>query len=39
VWAGEAIDLITDLTPAADIVARIAIQAEEALRHAGAILT
>jgi nitronate monooxygenase len=35
VWAGEAIDLITDLTPAADIVASIATEAEEALLHAG----
>ena len=35
VWAGEAIDLITDLTPAADLVARIATEAEEALVHAG----
>ena len=33
VWAGEAIDLITDLTPAADVVARIAGEAEEALVH------
>jgi nitronate monooxygenase len=35
VWAGEAIDLITDLTPAADLVASIATEAEEALLHAG----
>lgn len=35
VWAGEAIDLIDDITPAADVVARIAGDAEEALRRAG----
>jgi len=31
VWAGEAIDLITDLPPAADLVGVLAAQAEEAL--------
>src|SRR5262245_457813 len=31
VWAGEAIDLITDLPPATDLVALIAAEAEEAL--------
>lgn len=31
VWASEAIDLITDVTPAADIVARLAADAETAL--------
>jgi nitronate monooxygenase len=36
VWAGEAVDLITELTPAADLVARIAAEAEEALLHATA---
>jgi nitronate monooxygenase len=36
VWAGEAIDLITDLTPAVDVVTRIAGEAEEALLHVGA---
>ena len=35
VWAGEAVDLITDVPPAADLVARIAGEAEEALIHAG----
>lgn len=35
VWAGEGIDLITDLSPAADLVATIATEAEEALLHAG----
>lgn len=34
VWAGEAIDLITDLPPAADLVAHIATEAEEALADA-----
>jgi nitronate monooxygenase len=31
VWAGEAIDLITDLTPAADLVTTIATEAERSL--------
>ncbi len=35
VWAGEAIDLITDLPPAADLVAALAGQAEDALTRAG----
>ena len=35
VWAGEGIDLITELTPAAELVAMLAAQAEEALRRAG----
>ncbi len=35
VWAGEAIDLITDLASAADLVALIVRQAEEALGRAG----
>jgi nitronate monooxygenase len=34
VWAGEDIDLITDLAPAGDLVASIATEAEEALLHA-----
>jgi nitronate monooxygenase len=34
IWASEAIDLITDLTPAADLVATIATTAETALLHA-----
>lgn len=36
VWAGEAIDLVTELAPAAEVVAGIAREAEEALLHAGA---
>jgi nitronate monooxygenase len=36
VWASEAIDLITDLTPAADLVGALAAQAEQALARAGA---
>lgn len=36
VWASEAIDLITDLTPAADLVGVLAAQAEQALARAGA---
>ncbi|MEU7895787.1 nitronate monooxygenase [Nonomuraea sp. NPDC049152] len=35
VWAGEAVDLITDLPPAADLVAALATQAEDALARAG----
>ncbi|GII59290.1 2-nitropropane dioxygenase [Planotetraspora thailandica] len=35
VWAGEAVDLITDLPAAADLVATLAAQAEDALNRAG----
>jgi nitronate monooxygenase len=35
VWAGEGIDLITSLLPAADLVALIAAEAQEALERAG----
>jgi nitronate monooxygenase len=35
VWAGECVDLITDLPPAADLVAGLAGQAEDALSRAG----
>lgn len=35
VWASEAIDLITELSPAADLVGALAAQAEEALGRAG----
>lgn len=35
VWAGEAVDLITDLPSAADLVPALAAQAEEALTRAG----
>jgi nitronate monooxygenase len=35
VWASEAIDLITDLPPAADLVVALAAQAEDALARAG----
>jgi nitronate monooxygenase len=34
VWASQAIDLITDLPPAADVVADLAVQAEDALTRA-----
>ncbi|WP_371661933.1 NAD(P)H-dependent flavin oxidoreductase [Streptomyces sp. NBC_00280] len=34
-WAGEAVDLITDLPSAADLVATLAAQAEDALDRAG----
>jgi nitronate monooxygenase len=35
VWAGEAVDLITDLPSAADLVPTLAAQAEDALARAG----
>ncbi len=35
VWAGECADLITDLPPAADLVAALAAQAEDVLTRAG----
>ncbi len=35
VWASEAIDLITGLSPAADLVGELAAQAEQALARAG----
>ena len=35
VWASQAIDLITDLPPAADLVETLAAQAEDALARAG----
>ena len=35
VWAGEGIDLITDLPSAADLVITLATQAEDALARAG----
>ena len=35
VWAGEAVDLVTDVPPAADLVATLATKAEEALTTAG----
>jgi len=36
VWASQAIGLITDLRPAADLVGSLAAQAEEALARSGA---
>jgi nitronate monooxygenase len=35
VWAGEAVDLVTDLPPAGELVGVLAVQAEEALARAG----
>jgi nitronate monooxygenase len=35
VWASEAIDLIDDLPPAADLLGSLAAQAEDALARAG----
>ncbi|HTU74444.1 MAG TPA: nitronate monooxygenase [Trebonia sp.] len=39
VWASQAIDLINDLPPAADLVATLAAQAQDALNRAGRDLT
>jgi nitronate monooxygenase len=39
VWASEAIDLITSLSPAADLVAQLSTQAEAALIRAGQAVT
>ena len=36
VWAGEAVDLIHDMAPAAQLVARISAEAEQHLRAAAA---
>jgi nitronate monooxygenase len=36
VWASEAVDLITDLRPAADLVGVLAAQAEKAMAHSSA---
>ncbi|MCD2197793.1 nitronate monooxygenase [Actinomycetospora endophytica] len=35
VWAGESLDLVTDLVPAAEIVGTVAAEAGDALRRAG----
>jgi nitronate monooxygenase len=35
VWAGEAVDLISDLPSATDLVAALAAQAQDALARAG----
>jgi nitronate monooxygenase len=35
VWAGEAVDLISDLPSAADLVGALAAQAQDALARAG----
>ena len=39
VWAGEAVDLISDLPSAADLVEVLAAQAQDALARAGGVLT
>jgi hypothetical protein len=39
VWASEAIDLITSLSPAVDLVAQLSREAEAALIHAGEAVT
>jgi nitronate monooxygenase len=38
VWAGEAVDLISDISPAAELVRRIGAEAEACLRHGGELL-
>ncbi len=39
VWAGEAVDLISDVAPAAELVGRIGAEAEACLRHGSELLT
>ena len=39
IWASEAIDLITEVVPAADLVGLLAAEAEEALVRAGRAIT
>jgi nitronate monooxygenase len=38
VWAGEAVDLISDVAPAAELVRRIGAEAEACLRHGSELL-
>jgi nitronate monooxygenase len=38
VWAGEGVDLISEVAPAVELVRRIGAQAEARLRHAGELL-
>ena len=38
VWAGEAVDLISDVAPAAELVGRIGAEAEACLRHGSELL-
>jgi nitronate monooxygenase len=38
IWAGEGVDLISDVAPAGELVRRIGAQAEACLRHAGDLL-
>jgi nitronate monooxygenase len=38
VWAGEAVDLISDVAPAADLIRRIGAEAEACLRHGSELL-
>jgi nitronate monooxygenase len=38
VWAGEAVDLISDIAPAAELVERIGAEAEACLRHGNELL-
>ena len=38
VWAGESLDLVTDLVPAADLVGAIARETEDAVRRSAGAL-
>ena len=38
VWAGEGVDLISDVAPAAELVRRIGVEAEACLRRGGGLL-
>jgi nitronate monooxygenase len=38
VWASEAVDLISDVAPAAELISRIGAEAEACLRHGGELL-
>ncbi len=38
VWAGEAVDLISDVAPAAELIRRIGAEAEACLRHGSELL-
>jgi nitronate monooxygenase len=38
IWAGEGVDLISDIAPAGELVRRIGAETEARLRHAGDLL-
>jgi nitronate monooxygenase len=39
IWAGEGVDLISDVAPAGELVRRIGVEAETCLRHASELLS